>query len=134
MSQQDDWSWADIKGAAAHWHELCDKAATVAALARDADPTKLPVTNDYNAALTELHHALEDRALHEVDHATQRYLQAFTIGDNLMAIINSGAGENEIALLGATLMLAGTRHELGQALNRLPTFEDDPSQEHRPDT
>lgn len=122
--------WADMKAAAAHWHDLIDQAANVAELARVADPTKMPVTDDYAGALAELNHSLVDRALHQVYDATQRYQQAFNISGSLLDVIKGGAGKNEAALLGALITLAASRHELDQALAQLPAFEDEPEHSH----
>ncbi|WP_336214445.1 hypothetical protein [Nonomuraea sp. LPB2021202275-12-8] len=117
--------WADVKGAAAHWHELCDHAAHVAALARHANPDKMPVTDDYASALAELHQSVEGRALHQIHDATIRFSNTFDLsGDPADTIKSREAGGNEIALMGAVSLLDGARHDLDNALTRLPTFDD----------
>jgi hypothetical protein len=123
MSDQ-SW-WADMKGAAAHWHELCDHADRVAGWARSADPAKMPVTDDYADALAELDRSLVDRALHEVYDATVRFSKTFDLsGDLAETVKRCESGGSEIALMGAVSLLDGARHDLDKALERLPTFDD----------
>ncbi|MEU1883521.1 hypothetical protein ABZ470_39960 [Streptosporangium sp. NPDC020072] len=123
-----DHSWMDseLKGAAAAWHNLCDHAAQCAEIARDVDPAKLPVTDDYLDAREQLYAAVETRILHEVDDATERFQAAF-ISVVPSAALRSGAGANEVALFGAVMALRGARHHLGEALaqleQRYPTAE-----------
>ncbi|WP_345486013.1 hypothetical protein, partial [Planotetraspora phitsanulokensis] len=108
-----------IKGAAAAWHDLCDHAANCADLASSADPAKLPVTDDYAGALAELDHAAQTGILHLVDDATKRFSATFDLTTGMKNLIAGGAGENELALLGAVLMLRGSMQNVQDAIDQL---------------
>jgi hypothetical protein len=108
-----------MKGAAAAWHDLCDAAAQCAAIAADADPAKLTVTGDYQAALDQLNAALVDRALHEVYDAVVRFQKTIDTPTDLGVLIGAGRGENELALIGAVIMLRGQLLQLADAQRQL---------------
>ncbi|MGI5158540.1 hypothetical protein [Microbispora sp. CA-102843] len=78
----------------------------------------MTVADDYPAAREQLHAALEVCALHEVHAAAQRF-QAAVVTPPLHQVIASGAGENELQLIGAVLMLRHSLNHLDQAIGQL---------------
>ncbi|MBO2461732.1 hypothetical protein [Actinomadura violacea] len=132
---------AELRGAAAHWHNLIDLASAVVAACTDgeegpaADPAKVPnATGDAVAAIEALRVVVTGPdavangiALHEVDEAARRVSAAFPIAiDNLIPdLLSSGGRSSEIALMGAVMMLNGALHDLDDALARLGRFDPD---------
>lgn len=115
-----------IKGAAAAWHDLIDTARSCAEMAGSADTSRFDVTDDYPAARDQLAAALVDCALFEVHEASVRF-QAAILTDMSVARTGTsgqevvrGMGVNELALMGAVMMLRGALIHLQEALDQLP--------------
>lgn len=132
---------AELRGAAAHWHNLIDLASAVVAVCTAdeedpaADPAKVPhATGDAVAALEALRVAVTGPdavangiALHEVDEAARRVSAALPIDlDSLIPdLLASGGRSSEIALMGAVMMMNGGLRDLDDALARLGQLDPD---------
>lgn len=108
-----------IKGAAAAWHSMIAYAEQCALLSVIADHSLLTVTDDYEDARAQLVESMKVRALHEVYEAAMRFQAAIEVPD-MPQMTSSGAGTEELALIGAVIMLRGSLCHLDEALRHLP--------------
>jgi hypothetical protein len=131
----DDFNYADIKAAAAHWHHMIDACSAVAVACTDtdegpaADPAKVPgATEDAPAAIEELQRVVlgpdaksQGVILHEADDAARRVSAALPVrlADMVLGLLDAGGGEPELALMGAVMMLNGALHDLDEALQQI---------------
>ncbi|PRX66088.1 hypothetical protein B0I32_106224 [Nonomuraea fuscirosea] len=94
-------------GTSAAGDELVDRAIICARAAADADPAKMPVSDDYIGVLNTLDAVLSAQPLnvHEVRDAACRYAAAFAFPSDENTLVASGAGVDEMALMESVLLL-----------------------------
>ncbi|GGT11235.1 hypothetical protein GCM10010176_064770 [Nonomuraea spiralis] len=98
---------AEIRESAAAGDDLLDRVIICARAAANADPAKMPVSDDYLDALHHLDTVLAARPLivYQVRDAARRYAAAFTLPENANDLVATGAGDNEMALMGSVILL-----------------------------
>jgi hypothetical protein len=125
----DDDFMAQLKPAADAWHNLAAHADQLARLAANADPDKMPVASTYPYALAALKKAVKSGAFHEIYDAVGQFHAAFDLTGGLMTVVTGGAGENELALIGALLLAIGAKNGVDEAVAKLPpTSQEDPTE------